>query len=218
MYQLTVKAALNYVRKSIDELMSNEEIGMLIDPDAIDLHRLVEGYIVEAVYKTYSLAPTTLLEGKDAVEGEDFSFERSDDNVATISMLIPIARLLSLKCSDSDIILSDMIPEDSAEGRKQLNQYVRGTYDDPRLVLQKKWNGDHMPRMKYYTTKATDSDDITFDIEYLPYPELVEGVVNIAPRVEYAILNLIVAMVLDSLKEFEQAERFRVKSREYLES
>lgn len=217
MYQLTVKAALEYVRKSIDELMSNEELGMLIDPDAIDLHRLVEGFIVEAVYKTYSLAPITSLEGKQAVAGEDYSFDISN-SVATISMLSPIARLLSLKCSDSDIILSEMIPEDSAEGRKQLNKYIRGTYDDPRLVLQKKWQGDHMPRMKYYTTKEEESDDITFDIEYLPYPELVEGVVKIAPRTEYAVLNQVVAMVLDSIRESEQAEKFRVKSKEYLAS
>ena len=216
MYPLTVKAAYAYVRKAIDELTSTEDIGMLIEPDSIDLHRLVEGFIVEAVIKSYSLASTLSLEGELAVQGEDYTLELKD-GVVTIKMLTPTSRVLSVKCVDSEYVVSDLIPENSAEGRKQLNRFVRGTYDDPRLVLLKKWNGDHKPRMNYYTTTKTDIKDVTFDIEYLPYPELVEGVVEIAPRVEYVVLNLIVAMVLDSYKESDLAERFRVKAKEYLE-
>ena len=216
MYPLTVKAAYAYVRKAIDELTSTEDIGMLIEPDSVDLHRLVEGFLVEAVVKTHSLAPTLALEGKDAIQGEDYSIELKG-GVVTISMLTPVLRVLSVKCSDSEYILSDFIPENSAEGRKQLNQYVRGTYDDPRIVLQKKANGDHMPIMKYYTTTESDIKKVSFDIEYLPYPEMFEGVVMIAPRMEYAVLNLIVAMVLDSYKEVDLADRFRVKSKEYME-
>lgn len=216
MYPLTVKAAYSYVRKAIDELTSTEDIGMLIEPDSIDLHRLVEGFIVEAVIKAYSLASTLSLEGELAVQGEDYTLELKD-GVVTITMLTSTSRVLSVKCVDSEYVVSDLIPENSAEGRKQLNRFVRGTYDDPRLVLLKKWNGDHKPRMNYYTTTKTDIKDVSFDIEYLPYPELVEGVVEIAPRVEYVVLNLIVAMVLDSYKESELAERFRVKAKEYLE-
>lgn len=216
MYPLTVKSAHAYVRKAIDELLSTEDLGMLIEPDSINLHRLVEGFIVEAVIKTYSIAPTILLDGVMAQQGSDFSIELKD-GVVTISMLVPTSKILSVKCVDSDYILSDMVPENSAEGRKQLNKYVRGTYDDPRLVLLKQWNGDHQPKMKYYTTTKAKVEDVTFDIEFLPYPELVEGVVEIAPRVEYAVLNQIVAMVLDSYKEAEWAERFRTKSKEYME-
>lgn len=216
MYPLTVKAAYAYVRKAIDELTSTEDIGMLIEPDSVDLHRLVEGFLVEAVVKTHSLAPTLALEGEDANQGEDYSIVLSD-GVVTISMLTPVLKVLSVKCSDSEYILSELIPENSAEGRKQLNQYVRGTYDDPRLVLLKKANGDHKPILKYYTTNETDVTKVSFDIEYIPYPEMVEGVVMIAPRMEYAVLNQIVAMVLDSFKEVGLADRFRVKSKEYME-
>lgn len=216
MYPLTVKAAYAYVRKAIDELTSTEDIGMLIEPDSVDLHRLVEGFLVEAVVKTHSLAPVLALEGEDANKDQDYSIALSD-GVVTISMLTPVLKVLSVKCSDSDYILSDLIPENSAEGRKQLNQYVRGTYDDPRLVLLKKSNGDHKPILKYYTTAETDATKVSFDIEYIPYPEMVEGVVMIAPRMEYAVLNQIVAMVLDSFKEVDLADRFRVKSKEYME-
>lgn len=216
MYPLTVKAAYAYVRKAIDELTNIEEIGMLIDLDSVNLYRLVEGSLVEAVVKTHSLAPTLALEGIYAIQDEDFQIGL-EDGVVTITINTPILKVLSVKCSDSDYILSDLIPENSAEGRKQLNQYVRGTYDDPRLVLLKKSNGDHKPILKYYTTTQTDIKDVSLDIEYIPYPDLIEGVVMIAPRMEYAVLNQVVAMVLDSYKEVELADRFRVKSKEYME-
>lgn len=215
MYSLTVKGAFAYVRRAIDELTSAEEIGHLVEPDAIDLHRLVEGAMVEAVVKAYSLAPGLTLEGEIAVKEQDYELELKD-GVVTISMLTPTARVVSVQCKDSEVLLSDLIPENSAEGRKQLNKYIRGTYDDPRLVLLKKWNGDNMPRMRYYTT-TLEEDDLDFDIEFLPYPVLEEGVVKIASRLEYAVLNLIVASILDSFKELDAAERFRVKAKEYME-
>lgn len=215
MYSLTVKGAFAYVRRAIDELTTAEEIGHLVDPDAIDLHRLVEGAMVEAVVKAYSLAPSHILEGETAVKGTDYGLEL-DDGVVTISMLTPTARVVSVQCNDSEVILSDLIPENSAEGRKQLNKYIRGTYDDPRLVLLKNWNGDNMPRMRYYTT-TKELKDLDFTIEFLPYPVLEEGVVKLASRLEYVVLNLIVASVLDSYKEFDVADRFRNKAKEYME-
>lgn len=215
MFSLTVKAAFAYVRRAIDELTSAEEIGHLVEPDAIDLHRLVEGAMVEAVVKAYSQAPALTLEGETAVMGKDYGLELKD-GVVTISMLTPTARVVSVKCKDSEVLLSDLIPENSAEGRKQLNKYIRGTYDDPRLVLLKQWKEDNMPRMKYYTT-TLEENELDFDIEFLPYPVLEEGVVKIASRLEYAVLNLIVASILDSFHEFDAAERFRVKAKEYME-
>lgn len=215
MYSLTVKGAFAYVRRAIDELTSAEEIGHLVEPDAIDLHRLVEGAMVEAVVKAYSLAPGLILEGETAAKGEDYELELKD-GVVTISMLTPTARVVSVQCKDSEVLLSDLIPENSAEGRKQLNKYIRGTYDDPRLVLLKQWKADNMPRMRYYTT-TLEENDLDFNIEFLPYPVLEEGVVKVASRLEYVVLNFIVASVLDSFKEFEAAERFRVKAKEYME-
>ena len=215
MYPLTVKAALAYVRRSIDELTSADDIGHITELDAIDLHKLVEGCMVESVVRAYTSAPTLSLEGEAAVKGKDYTLELKD-GVATISMLTPTSRVLSVKCADSEIVVSDLVPENSAEGRKQLNKYIRGTYDDPRVVLLKKWNGDHMPRMGYYTT-TLEEEELDFDIEFLPYPALEEGVVKVAARLEYAVLNFIVASVLESFQELEAAERFRNKAKEYME-
>ena len=215
MYQLTVKGALAYVRRAMDELTTAEERGHLVDPDAIDMHRLVEGCIVESVVKAYAMATDLSLDGDAAEKGKDYDLELNE-GVVTISMKTPTSRILSVKCADSSYVVSDLIPENSAEGRKQLNKYIRGTFDDPRLVLQKTWAGDHMPRMKYYTTTLPE-ERLSFDIEFLPYPCLEEGVVRIASRMEYVILNLIVASVLDSYQSFDAAERFRVKAKELIE-
>lgn len=218
MFPLTVKGALAYVRKAIDELTSVEDIGMLVSPDAVNLHRLVEGCMVEAVLKTYAQAPAESMEGVVAEEESDYKLLGLKDGVVTISFETPIARMLSLRCVDSDIIVSDLVPENSAEARKQLNKYVRGTFDDPRVVLQKVWNGDNMPILKYYTTTKEGLDEVSFDIEVLPYPALVEGVVQIAARMEFPVLNNIVALVLDSYAQTELADRFRAKAKEYMES
>lgn len=218
MFPLTVKGALAYVRKAIDELTSVEDIGMLVSPDAVNLHRLVEGCMVEAVLKTYAQAPAESMEGVVAEEESDYKLIGLKDGVVTISFETPIARMLSLRCVDSEIIVSDLVPENSAEARKQLNKYVRGTFDDPRVVLQKVWNGDNMPILKYYTTTKKGLDEVSFDIEVLPYPALVEGVVQIAARMEYPVLNNIVALVLDSYAQTELADRFRAKAKEYMES
>lgn len=218
MFPLTVKGALAYVRKAIDELTSVEDIGMLVSPDAVNLHRLVEGCMVEAVLKTYAQAPAESMEGVVAEEESDYKLIGLKDGVVTISFETPIARMLSLRCVDSEIIVSDLVPENSAEARKQLNKYVRGTFDDPRVVLQKVWNGDNMPILKYYTTTKEGLDEVSFDIEVLPYPALVEGVVQIASRMEFPVLNNIVALVLDAYKETELADRYRAKAKEYLES
>lgn len=215
MYPLTVKGAFAYVRRALDELTTAEEIGLIVNPDSIDLHQLVEGCMVESAVRAYASAPTSALEGEIAVQDEDYTIE-TDEGVVTITMKTPVSRILSVKCADSNTIVSDLVLENSAEGRKQLNKFICGTYDDPRVVLLKEWAGDHMPRMRYYTTTLSE-DEVEFNIEYLPYPSLEEGVVKIAARLEYAVLNLIVASVLDSFKELDAAERFRTKAKEYME-
>lgn len=216
MYSLTVNEAFAYVRKAIDELISAEDIGLLVDPDALNLQKLVESSIVEAILKAYSLAPASLVEGVSGVKQTDYSLDLKD-SVVTIEMLVPVARILSVKCIDSGIVLTSMVLEDSAEGRKQLNKYIRGTYDEPSLVLQKIWKGNYQPIMKYYTTNVTEKEKLDVDIEYLPYPSIAGGSVDIAPRLRFAILNLIVSMVLDSYKETALSELYRAKAKENME-
>lgn len=210
MIQLSISAAFSYVRKALDELTSVEEIGMLSSLDALDLHRLVEGAIVEAVIRTHNAAPSLFIDGELGMLGVDYE-ATLEDGVVTIKMLKDTLRLASLKSEDSDIVITELIPEDSPEGRMQLNKYLRGVADDPRLVLCKKWGDNHKPIFRYYSTEWTNECPELF-LEYVPYPIINEAIVMICPRLEYAVLNEIVAMVLDSLSEHEKAAMHRAKS------
>ena len=148
MYSLAITKAVAYVRQAIDEINSSESYGLIGEAEILDVQKLVEGYFAEAVINVHTLAPALLMEGIMATEGTDYDL-KLDNGVVTITMKMPTVRVVSAKCSDSDIVLTDLLSEDSAEGRKQLDRYVRGTYDDPRIVLQKKWAGEHMPILKY---------------------------------------------------------------------
>ena len=214
MFQLSVQAAHSYVRRVLDELVSAESIGMLGCLDSVDLHRLVEGFLVEAAVRVHNNAPAILLDGMSAMNGEDYEASLAD-GVITITMLKDTIRMASIKVEDSPIVVCDLIPEDSAEGRKQLNQYVRGVYDDPRVVLAKQWAADHRPIFKYYSTEQETMPGIS--LEYVPYPNLIESVVSICPRLEYAVLNEVAAMVLDALSEHDKAVLYRTKAKEYME-
>lgn len=211
MIQLSISAACAYVRKVMDELISVEEIGMLVSPDAVDLHKLVEGSIVEAAVKVHNLAPSVMIDGILGTAGTDYETSLTE-KVLTITMKKDTIRIASVKASDSSIIVSDLVPEDSAEGRKQLDKYVRGVPDDPRLVLAKVWAGDNLPVLKYYTTEETE-----VELYYVPYPEIEETIIMICPKLEYAVLNEIAAMVLDILGEHEKAAIYREKANKYME-
>lgn len=237
MYQLTVSAAREYVRRAMDELVSVEDIGMLVSPDAIDLHKLVEGCIIEAVVKVHSNAPVILIEGKSGVKDVDFTASIIEDGVISLTMKEETLRIASVKVSDSSHVITEFFPEDSPMSRMQFNKYVRGVADDPKVVVIKKGAGDHRPILRYYsTTKQNIYKDATeaaqkeeglsadkkgnyviVDIEYVPYPYIDETIVNICPLLEYPVLNEITAMVLDSINEHEKAQLYRAKSQEYMQ-
>lgn len=214
MFQLGISAACAYVRKSLDELTSVEDIGMLASPDAIDLHKIVEASIVEAAVRVHEKASSLVMEGVKGSKGTDYDTSMNADKSVSVTVLKPAVRILSLKASDSDIVITEFIPEDSAEGRKQRNPHVRGTYDDPRAILMKVWNGDHRPVMTYYCAKDSLPE---FTFEYVPYPVIEEAVVEICPRLEYAVLNELTAMVMDSLGLNERAALHRAKANEIME-
>lgn len=215
MYQLSVGAAYAYTRKCMDELYSIESEGMVGISDDLNLRKQVEDSIVEAVVKTHKNAPSILLEG---IRGSynvnyDLAFD-SDNGIITISMLKDTLRIISVKAKDSDVVVCNFVPEDSAEGRKQLNKYVRGVPDDPRVVMMQKGAGDYRPILKYYTTAETSFDAI--DLTYIPYPTIEETMVDISPKLEYAVLNEIVAMILDNMSLHDKAAVYRNKSVEYM--
>jgi hypothetical protein len=228
MYQLSINSATSFVRTALDELTTVEEIGMLVDADAVNLQRLVVNSICEAVVKTHMGASPSMISGivasakntaeeeanPEAEEDPVFSTEL-DTGVVTITMLTDTLRVVSVQAEDSPVVVCNIYPEHSAEGRKQLNKYVRGVSDDPRVVMQKRWSDTYKPILKYYSTEQATCPEIT--LEYIPYPVLQDAMVDVSPQLEYAVLNELVAMVLDSVKEHDKAALYRAKATAIME-
>ena len=80
--------------------------------------------------------------------------------------------------------------------------------------MMQKGARDYRPVLKYYTSAGGGFDAI--DLTYIPYPTIEETMVDISPKLEYAVLNEIVAMILDNMSLHDKAAIYRNKSVEYM--
>ena len=183
MIKLYVGEVVSLVRKNMDEVDTGVE-AMLDQPETLALNDVIRRTLPEAINAINKVVPADRLQGIDvrslyqepAQEPSDPLTYNSDYEAVTIdpdgrvsftldkNKLGPWLRLVGLKALDSAVVLTDVTPEASAEGRKQLNPYVRGRYDDPRLVgLQ----GSRL-RFIYYSLREetiTDGGDLEgFDL------------------------------------------------------
>lgn len=216
MEQIRISTACQFVSKALDELTNTGDMDNLA-ADINDIEKLVEASIEEAAVRIHLSAPSYLLEGEAAKMKTDYSLE-VQDKVLTITMLKECIRISRVKANDSNMVVTDLVLEDSPEGRMQLDKYARGVPDDPVVVLQKKWNGNNKPILKYYTTNmlVTEGSAGIVELEYVPYPYLEDDAVNVCPRLKYAVLNELTAMVMESLSLVDKASVYRAKAQEYL--
>ena len=156
MVTITPADAVALVRRNLDEMETNGSQMFTEDyedNDAVD--NLIRANLPEAINAVHLSAPVQLLEGKDATIAAGASV--STDGVLSFSLGEDsrYLRLVAFKAADSGIVVTDTIPEASPEGRKQLNRYVRGRFDRPRLVLLQ---GRHTePAFKYYSLANPDA-------------------------------------------------------------
>lgn len=156
---LTIAEAKQLVRKNLDELEANGSGMYGEDTDNAVLDSLIERSLPEAINAVNLAAPVTLLDGIELEpdNAEDFSFVSPVvDGVLEFKILREdFLRLVAFRATDSDVVVTSVLDEASAEGRKQLNKYLRGRSDRPRLVkLQGMWKDIHdkfCPDFKYYT-------------------------------------------------------------------
>ena len=213
MIELSLDKAHTYVLQVLDELKNADDMPMITESEGLDTYKLTEGYIEEAAYRAHKDAPSLLVDGVIGKGGEAYIVTITD-KVAEIVMLQETARLASIKASDSNVVVVDYASEESPIGRMQNNEYVRGTYDDPRLIVKKVWQDNRKPEFLYYCTKDSDA---TFTLEYVPWIVLKDGAVTICEKLEYAVLSLIVSMVLDALSLHDKAALYKAKYQEYLQ-
>lgn len=211
MTSLTLSNAFEFVRKSLDELDLDNNIGASVLQEDKDLYRLIESTIEEVVLDVHQKAPAVLVDGITAEisnDSNEVATMEVAEKVATISMKQDTARIVSLQAEDSSVVVTELLAEDSAEAHKQNNKYIRGTADSPRAVLLKKGAGNKLPKIKYYTL-SDENKKIT--IEYIPYPKVEGEAINVSWQLYYPVLNWLVAAILEIVNEPEKAQIWKSK-------
>lgn len=222
MVTLSRSEAIALVRKNLDEVEPNGS-AMYLDEnnDNLSLDDIIAKNIPEAINATNLMAPVWLLEGEDYTFSGTDTISISDDGVLSFSIAqdSKYLRLVAFKAADSNIVLTDTIAEASPEGRKQLNIYIRGTFDRPRLVIQQ---GRHTgPAFKYYTI----ADPSDFEGEESSAIELFQFVkeqlyassttsYNISRRIRQNIIDYLTALVLETYGD-QRAQTFFQKANSF---
>ena len=243
MVNFSSSEAIALVRRNLDEQDPNGSI--MYEPtevgstDAYGDNRSLDGIVMrnipEAINMVHRAAPVWLLEGVE-LESGDIALSEGSSPAAMVSLgndgilaftmkgTTEFLRLVSFRAADSDIVVTDIIPEASPEGRKQLNGHIRGWKERPRLVqLQGRQTG---PSFKYYRMDP-DGSDFTgyqaapltaFTMEYLqeqfyiaptvlvPYPSY-----PISRRLRQNIVDYLTAKVMETFGD-QRAQAFYNKA------
>ncbi len=149
MFTLQIADAIAAVRKNLDEQGLNESV-MYGDENADNdsLDSIIAKTLPEAINDIHAAAPVYLLEGREIKEFKTCGY---DAGVLFFTFDADCLRIAAFQASDSDIVVTEVVPEASAEGRKQLNKWIRGTYDNPRLVQMQ--GETYLPSFRYYSLK-----------------------------------------------------------------
>ena len=206
MITLTPATAIALVRKNLDEIGPNDSI-MYTDEygDNRSLSDIIVKNLPEAINAVQLAAPVTMLEGVNyrfheiaaRPEGESITF--TEDGVLSFSPSgdSRFLRLVAFCASDSDIVLTDSIPEASPEGRKQLNPYIRGRYDRPRLIRLQ--GSGTPPSFRYYTLKDSTVESLGDPRSAIRVFSFVQEQLYDPVATEYEISRLLRQNIVDML-------------------
>ena len=232
MFTLRVSDAVELVRKNLDELDPNGSI-MMDDEngsadeygDNMSLDDIVARTLPEAINAVHLAAPVQLLEGV-SVENEDLvSVIVTSDGILSFALTsgTHFLRLVAFEAADSAIVVTDVLSEASAEARKQLNPYIRGRADRPRLVLMQGWHTG--PVFKYYSLDTESSSfsayrlhpsSAIYKLSFLQEQFYDEGQTEypICRRLRQNIIDCLTAMVLETYSN-QQAQAYYQKANSY---
>ena len=236
MTPITPANAIEAVRKNLDEQGLNESV-MYNDENADNdsMDSIIAKTLPEAINEIHRIAPVYLLEGDSLIErndnqesesssssqSESSNFSQQDVSISGRVLLFSVPdtclRLAAFQAADSDIVVTDVIPEASAEGRKQLNPYIRGTYDNPRMV---KVQGKGGPMsFRYYSLKDSSFDNHPIDaisrlevIYQAVYNDQAGASYQASTELVDSIMYQLTAMVLAIYGQAEMANYFTQKA------
>lgn len=207
MRELTVMDAIGYVRQCLDELETNGSSMFGEDMDGASLDVIVARWLPYAVEYVHRNMPVSELDGREATNDEvEIAYSGS---IVTIKFLRDMERLLHVKSSDSDHVVTVAVDEDSPEGRMQLNGYVCGTWDAPVLVRMKSNSGMSKPIYRYYSIRKPLPD---IRISYIPKQKSGQQVYLVSDNALNHILDYLTGLVLQTYNEQERANMYFAKA------
>lgn len=216
MYLLEKDKAILLVRKNFDEQKINDSDMMDMDDlDSNEFEEILAKNLPEAINAVHAASPLNVLDGEKLSEDELESVQIMGD-VLGFGTKKEVLRLIAFKAADSPYVVTDPIPEYSAEGRMQLNPYTRGTSDRPRLVLLQGKVEDKLSSFRYYSLESffENPAEAIERFEYLPTYYFKEGVdsYRVAENVIENIINYLTAMMLVTYNNIEKANYFFAKA------
>ena len=176
MVTISASDAVLLVRKNLDEIGMNDSVMYSTeDPDNTSLDDTIEKSLPEAINRVHLAAPAQLLEGETpGLTRQQVSLDSEGVLTVSLGSDSEYLRLCAFQADDSEIVVTSALGEATPEGRKQLNRFIRGRADRPRLVLMQ--GSGAAPVFKYYTVGNPSEYKTTVeDVEYLlpldPDPE-----------------------------------------------
>lgn len=217
MYLLGKDEAILLVRKNLDEQKVNDSD--MIDFDDVDSNEfedILAKNLPEAINAVHTATPVSLLDGEHLTEAESSGASISA-GVLSFSTKKEILKLIAFKAADSPYVVSDPVPEYSAEGRMQLNPYTRGTSDRPRLVLLQGKAEDHLSSFRYYSIEHSFAapEQAIERFEYIPmyhYKKDGSDSYRVAENVVENVINYLTAMMLVTYNSSDKAAYFFTKA------
>lgn len=220
MKSITKSGLAKVIRTNLDELGVNESMMMGGSDDAM-LDEMIWNVAGECADEIHSVAPVQLLDGKGLLEeGSGYDAKAiSVDSARKKVLLVPIQdviRLVAFQATDSDYVVSEMIPEASPEGRMQLDSNICGVYDDPKVVLAQ-GSSDDSCQMRYYSlgTELGENDSASSKIKTLEVIFRQFGAtdsVDVADNVTSNFYNLVTAKVLTIMGD-QRAQEYYNKAK-----
>lgn len=220
MKSITKSNLAKVIRTNLDELGVNDSMMMGGSDDAM-LDEMIWNVAGECADEIHSLAPVQLLDGKGLLEeGSGYDAKAiSVDSTRNKVLLIPIQdviRLVAFQATDSDYVVSEMIPEASPEGRMQLDSNICGVYDDPKVVLAQ-GSSDDSGQMRYYSLetelgkdKSASSKIKTLEVIFRQFG--ATDSVDVADNVTSNFYNLVTAKVLTIMGD-QRAQEYYNKAK-----
>lgn len=209
MDQFTPDAAVKLVRNNLDELDMNGSAMYDTDNDNNSLDNTIKRHLPEAINAVHMAAPTRLLEGENATDKiEGLGYNRLAEGVWSYDFAIDdpaYLRLVAMASSANPLyVVTEVQPMGGVSSRKQLNPYIRGRYDRPRLV-QYPPNGT--PEFCFYSFKSqNDKISSLFIIRRQDYDASATGY-NYSPRLKQNIVDCLTAKVLETFGD-QRAQSF----------